>query len=178
MKKNTMKIALCGMLGALGVTLLLMGFMFPFATYACPALAASLLIITVYEYGVKTGLTLYTAVSVLGLMMVPDQELVFMYIFVFGLYTVLKLPIDRKVKSKPVKLLIKFIFVNLSLMVAYSVLLFIFPVAALVNEFAGYTKGFVILLFALFNLVFFMYDKAVQSVLIIYIRKFRKMFFR
>jgi len=111
-------------------------------------------------------------------MMVPDQELVFMYIFVFGLYTVAKLPIDRKIKSRPVKLAIKFIFINLSLIAAYGVLLFIFPVAALVNEFAGYTKGFVILLFALFNLVFFMYDKAVQSVLIIYIRKFRKMFFR
>ena len=178
MKKQTMKIALCGVLGALAVTLLLMGFMFPFATYACPALAASLLMIIVYEYGVKTGLTLYAAVSILGLMMVPDQELVFMYIFVFGLYTVVKLPIDRKVKNKAVKLIIKLVFINLSLVIAYSVLLFIFPVAALVNEFSGYTKGFVILLFALFNLVFFMYDKAVQSVLIIYIRKFRKMFFR
>ena len=103
MNKNTMKIALCGVLGALAVTLLLMGFMFPFATYACPALAASLLMIIVYEYGVKTGLTLYAAVSILGLMMVPDQELVFMYIFVFGLYTVVKLPIDRIIKNKAVK---------------------------------------------------------------------------
>ena len=80
MKKQTMKIALCGVLGALSVTMLLMGFLFPFATYVCPAISASLLLIIVYEYGVKTGLTLYAAVSFLGLMMVPDQELVFMFI--------------------------------------------------------------------------------------------------
>ena len=100
MKQSTMKIALCGVLGALAVTLLLMGFMFPFATYACPALAASLLIIIVYEYGIKTGLTLFTAVSFLGLMLVPDYELVFMFIFVFGLFTVIKLPLDRKLGKK------------------------------------------------------------------------------
>ena len=63
MKKQTKKTALCGVLGALSITFLLMGFLFPFATYVSPALAASLLIIVVYEYGIKTGLTLFTAVS-------------------------------------------------------------------------------------------------------------------
>ena len=177
MKKSTMKIALCGMMGALCITILLMGFMFPFATYACPAVAASLLIIIVYEYGVKTGLTLYTAVSILGLMMVPDHELVFMFIFVFGLYTVIKMPVDR-MKSKGLKLIIKFCFINISLVVAYGILLFIFPVAALVNEFREYSMVFIVVLFAMFNLVFFMYDKAAETILIIYVRKFRKMFFK
>lgn len=177
MKKQTMKIALCGMMAALGITILLMGFLFPFATYACPAAAACLLMIIVYEYGVKTGLTMYAAVSILGLMMVPDHELVFMYIFVFGLYTVIKMPVDR-MKNKAAKLAIKFVYINLSLVVAYSILLFIFPVAALVNEFRDYSIAFIALLFAMFNLVFFMYDKAAETILIIYIRKFRKMFFK
>ena len=100
MKSNTMKIALCGVLGALAVTILMMGFLFPFATYVCPAMAACLLLIIVYEYGVKTGLTLYAAISCLGLMLVPDQELVFMFIFVFGLYSVIKMPLDRKLGKK------------------------------------------------------------------------------
>ena len=177
MKKQTKKIALCGVLGALATTILMMGFLFPFATYVCPAISASLLLIIVYEYGVKTGLTLYVAVSFLGLMMVPDYELVFMFIFVFGLYTVIKLPLDRKL-GKKARLLSKFIYINVALVISYSILLFIFPVAVLVNEFATYSTAFVALLIVMFWLVFFMYDKAVENVLIIYIRKFRKMFFK
>ena len=177
MKKQTMKIALCGMLGALSVTILLMGFLFPFATYACPALAACLLMIVVYEYGVKTGLTLYTAVSALAMMIVPDMELVFTFIFVFGLYTVIKLPLDRKLGKKS-RLLAKFIYINCALVITYGILLFIFPVAVLVNEFREYSTGFMAVLVAMFWLVFFMYDKASESILVIYIKKFRKMFFR
>ena len=177
MKKQTMKIALCGMLGALSVTILLMGFLFPFATYACPALAACLLMIVVYEYGAKTGLTLYTAVSALALMIVPDMELVFTFIFVFGLYTVIKLPLDRKL-GKKARLVAKFLYINCALVITYGILLFIFPVAVLVNEFATYSTAFVALLIVMFWLVFFMYDKASESILVIYIKKFRKMFFR
>lgn len=177
MKSNTMKIALCGVLGALAVTILMMGFLFPFATYVCPAMAACLLLIIVYEYGVKTGLTLYAAISCLGLMLVPDQELVFMFIFVFGLYSVIKMPLDRKL-GKKTRLIAKFAYINISLIISYGILLFIFPVAALVNEFRDYGAPFMALLVAMFWLVFFMYDKASESVLIIYIRKFRKMFFK
>ncbi len=177
MKNQTRKIALCGMLGALSVTMLLMGFLFPFATYVCPAISASLLLIIVYEYGVKTGLTLYGAVSFLGLMLVPDYELVFMFIFVFGLYSVIKLPLDRKL-GKKARLIAKFIYINVALIISYSLLLFVFPVAVLVKEFATYSTAFVALLTVMFWLVFFMYDKAVENVLIIYIRKFRKMFFK
>ena len=177
MKNNTMKIALCGVLGALAVTILMMGFLFPFATYVCPAMAACLLLIIVYEYGVKTGLTLYAAISCLGLMLVPDQELVFMFIFVFGLYSVIKMPLDRKL-GKKTRLIAKFAYINISLIISYGILLFIFPVAALVNEFRDYGGAFMALLVAMFWLVFFMYDKASESVLIIYISKFRKMFFR
>lgn len=172
-----MKIALCGVTGALCVTILLMGFLFPFATYACPAIAAAFLLPIVYEYKEKTAFTLYLAVSILGLMIVPDQELVFMFIFIFGLYTVIKMPVDR-LKSKPLKFLAKLAYINIMLIVVYSILLFIFPVAVLVNEFSTYSIGFVALLFAMFNLTFFLYDKAVEKVLIIYVYRFRPMFIR
>ena len=145
MKKQTKKIALCGVLGALSITFLLSGYLFPFATYVSPAIAAALLLIVVYEFGIKTGLTLYTAVSLLALMLVPDYELVFMFIFVFGLYTVIKMPLDRKL-GKKAGILAKLVYINMALAVSYSVLLFVFPVSVLVNEFAGYSMGFLALL--------------------------------
>ena len=86
-------------------------------------LAACLLLIIVYEYGVKTGLTLYAAISCLGLMLVPDQELVFMFIFVFGLYSVIKMPLDRKL-GKKTRLIAKFAYINISLIIILSFLNF------------------------------------------------------
>lgn len=176
-KSNTMKIALCGVIGALCITILMMGFLFPFATYACPAVAACCFLPVIYEYRQKTAFTLYVAVSFLGLMLVPEQELIFMFIFVFGLYTVIKFSIDR-IKNKVGRFMVKLVFINLALTVSYGILLFVFPVAALVNEFSDYGIAFTALLIAMFNLVFFLYDKMVERVLLIYIYRLRPKIFR
>ena len=176
-KKETMKIALCGIIAALCIVILTMGYLFPFATYVCPAAAAMLLMPVVYEYRQKTAFTLFVAVSLLGLMLVPEQEMMFMFIFVFGLYTVIKISVDR-IKAKPVRFLAKLCYINISLVVSYGILLFVFPVAALVNEFSGYGAAFVALLMLMFNLTFFLYDKAVEKLLIIYVYRFRPKLFR
>lgn len=176
-KNNAMKIALCGVTGALCITILMMGFLFPFATYACPAAAAGLLLPIAYEYKQKTAFTLYVAVSFLSLMLVPEQELVFMYIFVFGLYTVLKFSVDR-IKSKALRFAAKLAYINMSLAVSYGLLLIIFPVAALINEFSGYSFGFMALLVTMFNLTFFLYDKAIEKLLIIYVYRLRPKIFK
>ena len=42
-KTNSMKVALCGVIGGLCITILVMGYLFPFATYACPAAAACMI---------------------------------------------------------------------------------------------------------------------------------------
>ena len=176
-KNNTMKMALCGITAALCIVILMMGFLFPFATYVCPAAAAMLLMPIVYEYRQKTAFTLYVAVSFLGLMLVPEQEMIMMFIFVFGLYTVIKISVDR-IKNKSLRFIAKFAYINLSLVAVYGLLLIIFPVAVLVNEFSGYGLGFIALLAVMFNLTFFLYDKAVEKLLIIYVYRFRPKLFR
>ena len=176
-KTNSMKVALCGVIGGLCITTLVMGYLFPFATYACPAAAACMLIPVLYEYRQKTAFTLYAAVSFLAIMLVPEQEMVFMFIFVYGFYTVIKFSVDR-IKNKAARFAAKFIYINISLIISYGLLLIVFPVAALVNEFKGYTLAFTALLIAMFNLVFFLYDKMVERVLLIYIYKLRPKIFR
>ncbi len=177
MKKNSMKIALCGMMGALCVTVMLMGYIFPFATYASPAVAAWLLIPIVYEYRQKTAFTLYVAVSFLVLMLVPEQEQALMFILVFGLYTVLKFSIDR-IKNKPLRWIVKLAYANISIGAVYGLLLIVFPVSALINEFKEYTAGFMFLLVVMMNIVFIMCDKACEKMLIIYVYKLRPKIFR
>ena len=58
-KTESQKIALCGVLGALSVVLLLVGAALQIGTYAAPMLAAFLLIPVLDEYGPKYALLLY-----------------------------------------------------------------------------------------------------------------------
>ena len=176
-KTNSMKVALCGVIGGLCITILVMGYLFPFATYACPAAAACMIIPVLYEYRQKTAFTLYAAVSFLAIMLVPEQEMVFMFIFVYGFYTVIKFSIDR-IKNKAARFTAKFAYINISLIISYGLLLIVFPVAALVNEFKGYTLAFTALLIAMFNLVFFLYDKMLERLLMIYVYRLRNKLFR
>ena len=110
--------------------------------------------------------------SCLSFFLVPDYELVFMFVMVFGLFTVIKLPMDRKFKKKT-NYLLKFIYVNGTLFLSYFILLVIFPVQALLSEFAEYSVGFGALLVVMFDITFFLYDKAIEKMLVIYIYKLR-----
>ena len=65
-KTESQKIALCGMLGALSVVLLLLGSALQIGTYAAPMLAAFLLIPVLEEYGTRYALTLYVCVAILA----------------------------------------------------------------------------------------------------------------
>ena len=75
-KTESQKIALCGMLGALSLVLLLLGSALQIGTYAAPMLAAFLLIPVLEEYGTRYALTLYVCVAILAVLFVPETELV------------------------------------------------------------------------------------------------------
>ena len=78
-KTESQKIALCGVLSALSVVVLLVGNVLQIGTYAAPMLASFLLIPVLEDYGKKYALLLYAVVSLLSLFLVPDKELVLFY---------------------------------------------------------------------------------------------------
>ena len=176
-KTAAVKTAVCGVVGALSLVFMLGGVLFPFATYAAPAASACLLLPIVYEYRQKTAFVMYCAISALAFFIVPDPECVFMFVFVFGLYTVIKFSVDR-IKKPFLRFTIKFIYINAMLSAMYGLLIFLFPAIPAVTELYEYTFGFALALIALFNLTFFIYDKAVEKLLILYVRRFRKKIFR
>ena len=89
MHKKTRQMALCGMLCALSVVVMLMGGLIPLATFCCPVVVGILFIPIVLECGPKLGLAAYVAVSVLSVLMGPDKEAAFLLVF-FGYYPLLK----------------------------------------------------------------------------------------
>ena len=120
-KTESQKIALCGVLGALSVVLLLVGAALQIGTYAAPMLAAFLLIPVLDEYGPKYALLLYATVSVLSVLLVPELELAFFYVFVIGYYPVLRQQLAR-IKSTLLRWVIKFAVFNGATVLVYLLL--------------------------------------------------------
>lgn len=175
--KNTKKIALCGVIGALSIVLLLMGSIIPLATYACPALAAILILPISYEYQEKTAFTMYLSVSILSTILIPEKEFVMMYVFVFGLYTVFKFKAD-KIKPKFLQLILKASYAVISTAVCYAILLLVFPNPLLTKELSDSTSWFIILFFVLFSATFILYDFSATLMFRLYIYKLRNRLFK
>ncbi|MBR2029152.1 MAG: hypothetical protein IKA10_09245 [Oscillospiraceae bacterium] len=165
--KNTKRIALCGMFGALSVTIMLLGSIFPFATYMYPAIAAFFILPIVYEYKEKTGFMLYLVVSILSVLLVAEKEFAFIYIFIFGLYSVFKFRMDI-IKPKIVQYLLKSLFCLVMTAVCYGLLLFVFSSPVLTEDFGDFTLWLGIAFAALFTVTFLLFDFASSKMFILY----------
>ena len=101
-QKNSYRVALGGLITALSILFLLMTGFIPFGTYALPTLAGAVLVAIVIEFGSKTALLTYMAVSLLAIFITPDREAALLFIMFFGYYPILKekLEIDHRGKMK------------------------------------------------------------------------------
>ena len=120
-KTESQKIALCGVLGALSVVLLLLGSALQIGTYAAPMLVSFLQIPVLEEYGGKYALLLYITVSILAVLLVPETELALFYALVMGYYPVLRKAMQR-VKSTLLRWITKFAVFNAGTVLMYLVL--------------------------------------------------------
>ena len=73
----------------------------------------------------------------------------------------------------PLRLLLKAVLFNAAVLAAYRLMLHLFGMAALQQEFAAMTGGWLAALLVLANVTFWMYDLAVARVFALYIRVLR-----
>ena len=167
MRQRSFSIALGGVFGALSVVCMLLGVIIPIAMYIAPALAALLVMVAKEECGDTTAWTLYGAVSIISLLLVPDKEVAFVYVFLLGYYPMLKPRLD-KIRSRWLRFAAKMAFFNAALAVAYSILLFLlFPgwdklagnSAQLLTTLAIWVMG---------NVSFYLFDRAIVILLRLY----------
>lgn len=88
--RHSAKVALGGIIAALSLTLLVVVSLFPFMTYALPAIASALLCLIVIEIGKKWAFGVYAAVGILAMLLGPDKEVAMLYCTFFGYYPILK----------------------------------------------------------------------------------------
>ena len=173
-KRNQSKlVALGGICSALSVVLLLVSSIIPLATYIAPMLAGIALMPLKEEMGSKSAFTAFIACSVLSVLLVPEKECVMMFVFLLGWYPIAKDYIDRQ-KSRFFKLIEKLVIFNVSITAGYFVLIKLFSMGYILDEFGGMVL--ILTTLALGNVAFIVYDIALTVFRKVYYFKIRKMF--
>jgi hypothetical protein len=161
MKTSTRKVTVCAVLSALTASFIYIASISITGQLGFVAVASLFGIAAVVEYNISGGVLVYVCSSLLSLLIVSDKNIVFLYILFFGYYPILKLLAER-VKSKVIQWAIKLLVMNIAL----AVIIFAFYIT-LFNM--SYVMNSYILLFALVNIVFVIFDIGVTRVIGYYI---------
>lgn len=175
MKKKTFNIALCRVISALGVVIMMITAIVPTATYAMPAMAGLIAMVIVIEINKKWALASYLVVSVLSLLLVPDKEAVAFYILFFGYYPIFKQIIESKIKFIWLQWILKIAVFSASAIAVYYIAILLLGVPA--EEFIIFGINLPILFLLIGILIFIMFDYAMSGVVVTYVNKFRKKLF-
>lgn len=150
-------VALGGVMAALATVIMALGTMVPAATYVCPMLCMLILAVVYRTCGSSIAWAWYGAVAILSLLMAPDKEAATMFVFL-GYYPIVMPKLDQMVMGW----LWKLVLFNASVLVMYFVLLHVFGMAQLVEEFKE--MGTVLLLVTLLmgNVTFVLLDRLLK----------------
>ncbi len=162
-RKSSVRIALCGILAALALSVMFLGSVIPFASIACPVLASLVLIPVYVECGPKWGGLWYAATALLALMISPVKESGILFVF-FGYYPMLRRFLSRLKLSR----LLKFIYFNAALFIAYGLMLYVFRLPDVSAELAEAGKWMLLVMLLLANISFFLYDLLIARLQVVY----------
>lgn len=170
-RQTSSMIAFCGMMVALATVMMFTGGLVPVFTDCAPMIAGVILLPILLEYGKKAAWTAYAAVALITLFVGIDKEAAFFYLFL-GYYPIVKWDIDR-LKQKPVRVLLKLLVFNVSIVAMYMILGFLLHMDAVVEDFTQMGVALLIAFIALMNVCMFMYDRLLSPLVILYVKRLR-----
>lgn len=155
--KTSSKIALCGILTALSVVAMVIAGFMGILTYAAPMIAGGVMIIPVREYGKGTAFTMFAAVSLLGLILIPDKEMALFYLLLFGHYPILQ-PLLNGINRKLPRVIVKALVFNAGALLSVALAKLIFAVPVFDSDKPVWLLAAAYLIAA--NICFALYDRA------------------
>lgn len=159
--------AYCGMAAALSVALMLLGAVIPIAMYIAPAVASFLIATVCMECGKTMALTAYGAVSLLGILFVPDKEVVLTFVFLLGYYPLVK-PYFEKIHPPLLRGVCKLLLCNGGVLVMYGLILLLIPADSIAQEMRTTALVVSLATLAMGNVAFLLYDRALHNMLMVY----------
>ena len=171
--QKTHDLALSSLMCALAVTLLWLSGILPLATYGWPILASFTLVIEREECKRSYAWCCFAASAILGLLLCADKEAALVFLFL-GYYPLLKPHFDA-IKGKLPRYAAKLALCALSMGTMYALVLFVFHLDAVVQEFRTTAPWLLWATVALGLLLFFVYDLALARLTALYLaRRHRK----
>ena len=171
MNRESRRIALCGVMVALGAAVMMAGGVIPVMTFCSPAIAGLTLLPILREYGAKWALCAWIAVSALALMLSPDKESALLFAFL-GYYPALKPRLDA-IRRRPVRVAAKLAAFNASAGAMLLCMAFVFVMPAVMAEYAEMSRAMLIVFALLVNATLLLYDRLLGIMMIVYERRLR-----
>ena len=147
-------VALGGIFASLAVVIMCLGGMIPAATCVCPMLCMILLSMVMKKCSSRICWAWYGAVSILSILLSADKEAAAVFVFL-GYYPILK----PKMDGLPLKWLWKLILFNVAILLLYTLLIHVFGVAQVIEDFEELGTVMTVVTLILGNVTFFMLDK-------------------
>ncbi len=151
-------IALGGVMAAVAIVIMALGGMIPLATFVCPMLCMLLLRLIVKQCGSRIAWAWYGAVAILSCLLSPDKEAAAVFVFL-GYYPVVKPKMDKL----PLSWLWKGLLFNGAILSMYGLLIYLFGMNALMEEFAEMGQIMTVATLVLGNATFFLLDKVLSK---------------
>ncbi len=170
--KVSFVVSLGGIISAFCLFSMFLTGVMPMFVYTLPALAGALLIIIVIELGVKWAFVTYSTVGILSLFITPDKEAAVMFIMFLGYYPIVK-SFFEKSRIRSLEWLLKLVCFNASVILAYQIIIKIFGITDVLNEFGELGQYGTWAFLAAANVVFIIYDIALTKIISAYINWFR-----
>lgn len=155
MKHNSAKeIALGGVLAALALVIFCMGGLLPSSTFVCPMICIFMVQSVRKLCGSRIAWAWYGAVAFLALLLDADKEAAALFLFL-GYYPIVKPGLDRAKLSWLWKLLL----FNGVLAVMYTILIKLFGMDQIAEDYAELGKVMLIFMVVMGNLIFVLMDR-------------------
>ena len=170
--RESSKAALGGIISALAVVVMLVTYLSPLLVYTAPPFAGILLIVIVNELGYQWAVGTYVSISLLSVFFIADKEAAVFFTMFFGYYPILKIWMDGKLRSRFLRIVLKFLIFNASVAAAVALCIFVFHI-----PYDDFTEGGYVMLgvfWAMLNSLLVVYDFLITGLQNMYLRKFRK----
>ena len=162
--KTTYKIALGALIMALCCLFMMATTIFPFASFAFPAIAGVLLIYLNLEFGKGWALLVYFGVSLLSFILSSNHTAVISFLVFFGYYPILKGVIEN-IRKPVLEWVLKMLIFNLAIVVGVFLTILIFGKELLLMEYSEFGKTGLIAFIGACEVVFVIFDLALTRLI-------------
>ena len=153
MRNKSFRIALMGICCSFAVIIMLLTGLFPFATYALPAISGLMLIPVMAEFGYKGAYFTCLGALAISIFIVPDKEAVLMFGAILGHYPITKAFLERIKRFLP-RLTLKLLTFNIPVLIVYSLGIYVLGLKELAEGMNDFGRWTALILLGAGNLVF------------------------